>query len=477
MIAAFLLNVLLAAGALAAPVTGHARRGNITLLTLGDGAAEVGWISESSFRFTRCWEPVCMSREPVKTPVEVKFTSTPKALTWETRYLRLRLDRSTLTLRAELVSDGALLFAQQPVVRAAPAGLTAAVGMQPHERIYGLAAYGLSAEGKLDVRGERLATATPFFISSRGYGVYYAMPGIYGVDAGATEPERLQVRNGQARQWEQFVYYGPTPKEILEEHHIIAPPMPAPKMDDLRLGKPAYARDIPGVRGLAVSAMSGVLAPAIKQVLAWSEYMSGPRWEPYLYTYLCEARDRGIPVVRPLVMQFTSDEAAAAVTGTFMIGDEVLVAARERTYLPPGVWTDLATGATHRGRQWITVETPPRRFARNGTILPQQAPGLMELHYFPRLGAEFFLSEPDSDGITQVHAAPAGGLLRLEIESLAARSYEWVVHNVSAPRQATAIGAPEPVPNYDAARRELRIKVDAPAGANVIVNVDLADPL
>ena len=473
MIAAFLL----AAGSLAASVTGHARRGNITLVTLGDGAAEVGWISESSFRFTRCWEPVCMSRDPVKEPVPVKFSVTQQALTWETRYVRLRLERATVSLRAELVSDGTLLFAQQPVVRAAPAGLAASVELQPHERIYGFAAYGLSAEGKLEVRGERLATATPFFLSSRGYGVYYGMPGAYGVDAGAAERDRLHVRNGQARQWEQLVYYGPTPKEILEEHHIIAPPMPDPAMDDLRRGKPAYARDIPSVGGLAVSAMSGVLVPAIKQVLAWSEYMSGPRWEPYLYTYLCEARDRGIPVVRPLAMQFTGDETAAPITGTFMIGDEVLVAPRARAYLPPGVWTDIETGQVHRGRQWIAVDAPPRRFARNGTILPQQAPGVVELHYFPRLGAEFFLSEPGSDGITQLHAAPAGDVLRLEIEALAERSYEWVVHNASAPRSVTAIGAAAPKPEYDAARRELRLKVDAPAGSNIIVNVVLDSPL
>lgn len=306
--------------------------------------------------------------------------------------------------------------------------------------------------------------------------MYFGMPGAYDIDAGASRGASLRIRNAQAQQWEQFVYYGPTPKEILEEHHIISGAFPAPTLDDLRRGKPAYARDIPAIGDLAPAAMSGILVPALKQVLAWSEYMSGPQWEPYLYTYLCEARDRGIPVVRPLAMQFPSDEQSASVTHSLMIGDEVLVATTPRTYLPPGVWTDLETGQVHRGKQSIDTPNPPRRLARNGTILPIQAAGALELHYFPRLGAEFFLSE-SSDGLSQIHAAPAGDQLRLEIESSAARNYEWVVHNVSAARSSSAIGAPASAHRYDAARRELRIAVRAPADSDIIINVVLEEPL
>lgn len=469
---AFALAACVAQGAVAS----HVRRGNLTLLTLTDGAAEVSWISESSFRFTRCWNAACLSRPPVKEQLDVKLTTPPGALVWETRYVRLRLDHTTLALRAELVSDKTLLFEQSAAVRTQPAGVAASIQLEAAERIYGFAAYGLGSEGKLDVRGERLNTATPFFLSSRGFGMYFGMPGAYDIDAGASRGASLRIRNAQAQQWEQFVYYGPTPKEILEEHHIISGAFPEPTLDDLRRGKPAYARDIPAIGDLAPAAMSGILVPAIKQVLAWSEYMSGPQWEPYLYTYLCEARDRGIPVVRPLAMQFPSDEQSASVTHSLMIGDEVLVATTPRTYLPPGVWTDLETGQVHRGKQSIDTPNPPRRLARNGTILPIQAAGALELHYFPRLGAEFFLSE-SSDGLSQIHAAPAGDQLRLEIESSAARNYEWVVHNVSAARSSSAIGAPASAHRYNAERRELRIAVRAPADSDIIINVVLEEPL
>jgi hypothetical protein len=460
-----------------ATVASHTRRGNITLLTLSDGAAEVGWISESSFRYTRCWQAACLSREPVQELVEVKLTAAAEAIVWETRHVRLRLDRATLALRAELVSDGTLLLEQDAVERVQPAGLAASVHLEQAERLFGFAAYGLNAEGKLDVRGERIATATPFFLSSRGYGMYFGSPGSYDIDAGASQSGRLRVCNAQARQWEQFVYYGPTPKEILEEHHIIAPAMPQPRMDDLRRGKPAYARDIPSLADLAAASMSGVLVPGLKQVIAWSEFLSGPQWEPYLYTYLCEARDRGIPVVRPLAMQFPSDDAAASINSSFMIGDEVLIATRERTYLPPGVWTDLATGAVHRGRQTVATPDGPRRFARNGTILPMQSPNGLELHYFPRLGAEFFISEEGLDDISQVHAAPAGDQLRLEIESKVERDYVWVVHNVGKARSVAAIGTEKADMSYDAGTRQLRLPVRAGANSDIIFNIVLEEPL
>src|SRR5437016_1799982 len=70
-------------------------------------------------------------------------------------------------------------------------------------------------------------------------------------------------------------------------------------------------------------------------------------------------------------------------------------------------------------------------FARNGSIVPLDSAAGMALHYFPKLGAEFFLI--DSEGWTQVHAAPAGDVMRLQIESKKAREYEWVVHHVERP--------------------------------------------
>src|SRR5206468_159871 len=57
----------------------------------------------------------------------------------------------------------------------------------------------------------------------------------------------------------------------------------------------------------------------------------------------------------------------------------------------------------------------------------------VELHYMPNLGGEFFQWELQSNAYSQYHAAPANDYLRVEIESKAARTYEWVLHHTKLP--------------------------------------------
>jgi alpha-glucosidase (family GH31 glycosyl hydrolase) len=71
-----------------------------------------------------------------------------------------------------------------------------------------------------------------------------------------------------------------------------------------------------------------------------------------------------------------------------------------------GIWTDMRTGAVHKGKQtcWRGAGLPI--YAKNGTIVPLLQPdGTLQLHYMPRLGAEFFISEPGDTQPSQVHAA------------------------------------------------------------------------
>ena len=60
------------------------------------------------------------------------------------------------------------------------------------------------------------------------------------------------------------------------------------------------------------------------------------------------------------------------------------------------MWTNLETNEAIPGRRTIQVSTSALPvFARNGTIVPLDSPGGMALHYFPQLGAEFFILEED----------------------------------------------------------------------------------
>jgi hypothetical protein len=216
--------------------------------------------------------------------------------------------------------------------------------------------------------------------------------------------------------------------------------------------------------------------------------------EPYLLSYAREARDRGFPVIRPLVMDNNQDAAAAGRTDEFQIGDELLVAPvlapgdEVKVYFPKGIWTDVDTDVSYKGRQQAVVRAAAGvlpMFARNGTIVPLMTEGAdapLELHYFPSLGAEFFLTEESDPEVSQFHAAPAGELIRLETESKASRVYEWVLHHSAGCRRVesggteyTRIDDPKRLAPgawyFDAVRKSLRIRIRSVAGGDEIVNV------
>lgn len=121
-------------------------------------------------------------------------------------------------------------------------------------------------------------------------------------------------------------------------------------------------------------------------------------------------------------------------------------------------------------------------FARNGSIVPLAGSDTLEMHYFPKLGAEFFLYEQDAGDYTQAHAAPAVDAMRLEIESKVARDYTWIVHHIEGIRSVAA-GETEFVEvkaaselhartwYYDAALQNLHVRDRVAAGQDHILNL------
>jgi alpha-glucosidase (family GH31 glycosyl hydrolase) len=211
--------------------------------------------------------------------------------------------------------------------------------------------------------------------------------------------------------------------------------------------------------------------------------------DSFFAAYEPEFIDRGHPTWHPLPFEFPDDPESALHADEFMLGDEMLIApifdstGRRTLYLPQGTWTDLETNQALPGRKTITVSTPSLPvFARSGTIIPLDSPAGVALHYFPKLAAEFFLLERDLDEYSQVHAAPAADEMRLEIESKKDRDYQWVVHHVERPSEVGFAGVKyRQVTSsaqmtgrtwfYDAARKNLQVKVTVKAGEDCIVNL------
>ncbi len=114
---------------------------------------------------------------------------------------------------------------------------------------------------------------------------------------------------------------------------------------------------------------------------------------PYFYTYLRQACEEGVPLMRPLFLEFPHDPACLeeeTAAGQFMVGPDLMVcpvlrpgAGRRSVYLPAGTdwlaWPDPARpdSVPYKGGARITVETPPETlplFVRAGAVIPCSAP-------------------------------------------------------------------------------------------------------
>lgn len=105
------------------------------------------------------------------------------------------------------------------------------------------------------------------------------------------------------------------------------------------------------------------------------------RLRPYIMAHLQIAHETGLPLMRPLWVDFPADATAWTVEDQFMFGPDLLVApvleagARERpVYLPAGTaWTDAWTGEPLTGGQTVTAAAPLARiplYLRAGASLP-----------------------------------------------------------------------------------------------------------
>lgn len=106
-------------------------------------------------------------------------------------------------------------------------------------------------------------------------------------------------------------------------------------------------------------------------------------WLPYFYTLFRDANVTGVPVARPLWMEFPTDEATFGNDEAFMVGNGLLVqgvyaerAKYASVYLPgKESWFDLRTGTVYKGgmtyKLEVTEDSIPA-FQRAGTILPRK---------------------------------------------------------------------------------------------------------
>jgi hypothetical protein len=472
-------------------------------LKLDRGSGEIVWVSPSAFRFRRTLEEAGGARtaeSESRLDVQLDIDETASAVRIRSRFVEISIQKSGVLVSVRK-GDGTPLMSD--LTEAAPTadGVTWARDLRSGTRYYGL---GPRTDGVFDLRGTTQSPESPFLYSTLGFSEYFPARGRHRLDFTAADRYRIE-----APSIDYYFYYGPTVKQVAEEHNRIRGTAPLWPAETERTGSWATLRT--ALLRILHGALSGAIAPTfdlgayndaapelqqrarqlgslVREVSPGKVGLSNFRVQlgSFLEVYAYEAHEKGYPIWHPLPWQFPEDPECARHVDEFMLGDELLVApivapgGSREVYLPQGVWTNLETNETFPGRRTITVKTASLPvFARNGSIVPLDSAGGMALHYFPKLGAEFFLVE--ADAWTQIHAAPAADILRLEIESKKARDYQWVVHHVDRPvsvgfegkvfREAPAGQLADRTWSYDAKTRNLQVRVRVAAGEDSIVNV------
>ena len=103
---------------------------------------------------------------------------------------------------------------------------------------------------------------------------------------------------------------------------------------------------------------------------------------PYIYNAFWEAAETGVPIMRPLLLEYPDDESAVDRNDEYFFGNDLLVAPITKdddtsrgVYLPRGVWYDYWTDHRYAGPAEIEVAAPMERiplFVRGGAIVPSQ---------------------------------------------------------------------------------------------------------
>ncbi|MCK6067157.1 MULTISPECIES: alpha-xylosidase [Microbacterium] len=140
------------------------------------------------------------------------------------------------------------------------------------------------------------------------------------------------------------------------------------------------------------------------------------RLMPYLYQAGLDATETGVPVMRPMALEFPHDPAAAYLDRQYMLGSDLLVApvfsadGDVEFYLPEGEWTQLLIGETVTGGRWRRerhgFDSIPV-YVRPGAVIPWGArTDRPDYDYLDGLRLRVF---PGGEGIAEVRVTTPDG--------------------------------------------------------------------
>lgn len=180
---------------------------------------------------------------------------------------------------------------------------------------------------------------------------------------------------------------------------------------------------------------------------------------PYLFTEAVKTHQTGIPTMRAMILEFTSDHCCEDLDRQYMLGDSLLVApifsedGSADYYLPKGSWTHLLSNQVIEGGAWRVEQHDYFSLplmVRENTILPiganRQTPDYdygkdLELHIFAlKDKADAIVCDRDGEQFLSVQAVNDGGKVTVRIDGRI-DGLKLVLRNVDAVRSLSGASA------------------------------------
>jgi alpha-glucosidase len=215
---------------------------------------------------------------------------------------------------------------------------------------------------------------------------------------------------------------------------------------------------------------------------------------PYIYTAFEESSRNGLPVMRPLWLEYPADATTLTNDKAFLLGRDLLVAPKlvpgTEPYvvtLPQGAWWDTLTGDLNPSGGSVTI-TPPeddslRIFARAGAIIPSQPltqmagatpQGALTVEVWPGRDCRGALYQDDGRSLdyqkgamTRITYTCEPSATGVRVTSAATGSFpNWwtatrlLIHGASQDATITASRGPAPPSSYNGVTHTLTITID-----------------
>lgn len=207
---------------------------------------------------------------------------------------------------------------------------------------------------------------------------------------------------------------------------------------------------------------------------------------PYLFAVAWEAHRRGLPMLRPLVLEFPTDRVASGIDDQYLLGASLLICpvfsdqldpVAQSVYLPRGEWIDFWTGEILAGGRYVDLVVPLDRlpiFLRRGHLLPlgpvmrrvdERPLDPLTLRCAPSGDAD--LEIPEADGsTTHIGVRSSASSASFSIKGTVERRYILELIGVSQALQAVIEGDSLPMRDRDGM---LSIKTPALRSGDVAV--------